>query len=122
MAVTIGALAVAPVVCTGTGSTAASGWSVWQMRTDHPAAKLDELDTRITLASPGLYLVSYFAPVEKITRQWILNDGADRQRGELILAGGAASEVVELKSRNGQLRVVGSQPDLTVRIEYLTKT
>lgn len=121
MAVTIGALAVAPVVCTGTGSTAASGWSVWQLRTEHPSARLDELDTRITLASPGLCLVSYFAPVEKITRQWILNDGADRQRGDLTLAGGAASEVLELKSKNDQLRVVGEQPGLTIRVEYLTK-
>lgn len=122
MAETIGALALFPVVCTGTGATAASGWSVWQIRTEGPAVKLDELDTRITLASPGLCLVSYFAPVEKITRQWILNGGADRQRGDLTLAGGAASEVVELKSKNDRLRVVGEQPGLTVRIEYLTKT
>lgn len=119
MAVTIGALAVAPVVCTGTGSTAASGWSVWQMRTDHPLAKLDELDTRISLSYRGLFLVTYLAPVEKITRQWLLNDGADPQRGELTLAGGAASEVVELKSKGDQLRVVGAQPGLTIRIEYL---
>lgn len=122
MAVTIGALSLAPVVCTGTGSTAASGWSVWRMRTDHPLAKLDELDTRISLSYRGLFLVTYLAPVEKITRQWLLNDGADPQRGELTLAGGAVSEVVELKSKGDQLRVVGAQPDLTVRIEYLTKT
>lgn len=119
MAVTIGALSLAPVVCTGTGSTAASGWSVWQMRTDSPAAKLDELDTRISLSYRGLFLVTYLAPVEKITRQWLLNDGADPQRGELTLAGGAVSEVVELKSKGDQLRVVGAQPGLTIRIEYL---
>lgn len=119
MAVTVGALSAAPVVCTGTGATAASGWSVWQMRTDHPSARLDELDTRISLSYRGLCLVTYLAPVEKITRQWILNDGADRQRGDLTLAGGAASEVVELKSKGDQLRVVGSQPGLTIRIEYL---
>jgi|GEM_PF-3563278 len=119
MAVTIGALSPAPVVCTGTGSTAASGWSVWRMRTDHPLAKLDELDTRISLSYRGLFLVTYLAPVEKITRQWLLNDGADPQRGELTLAGGAASEVVELKSKGDQLRVVGAQPGLTIRIEYL---
>lgn len=120
MANLIGAFALAPVVCTGTGSTAASGWSVWQMRTDSPAAKLDELDTRITITRPGLYLITYFTQAETLSRQWILNSDTTRDRKTLTPTGGAVSEVLELEGNTNQLRVVGTQPALTVRIEHLS--
>ena len=121
MARLIGSFALPPVVCTGTGQTAASGWSVWRLRTEHPTVTLAENDTRITLTRPGLYLVTYYTQAETITRQWIFNGDTSRDRKALTPTGGAVSEVLELAGTANQLRVVGAQTDLTIRIERLAK-
>lgn len=120
MARLIGALAPAPVVGTGTGATAASGWSVWRLRTAHSTVTLAENDTRITITRPGLYLITYYTQAETLTRQWILNSDSARDRKALTPTGGAVAEVLDLAGSTNQLRVVGSQPALTVRIEHLS--
>ena len=102
-------------VFTGTGSTAASGWSTWEQRATADSVELREINTRMTVLEDGLYLVTFVSPKSTLTRAL---HTASPVRSAVSLSGGVFAEVVAAKAGD-QVRVVGSQPDLTVIIDRL---
>ena len=106
---------VTRAVFTGTGSTAASGWSTWDARTVGDFTTLEVRDTRMTVLEAGLYCAAYIGADSSITRQLLAET---IERVDVSLAGGSFVEVLNLQAGD-QLRVVGSQPDLTVIIDRL---